>query len=41
MDGTYEGLASLLVNQLERSLMFGVTNQDHSLSGMVFSPLQL
>jgi len=40
LDGTYEGLASLLVNQLGRSLMFGVTNQDHSLSGIVFSPLQ-
>ena len=40
LDGTYEGLASLFVNQLERSLMFGVTNQNHSLSGIVFSPLQ-
>lgn len=39
-DGSYEGLASLLVSQLERSLIFGITNQDHSLSGMVFSPLQ-
>ena len=40
LDGTYDGLASLFVNQLERSLMFGVTNHDHSLSGIVFSPLQ-
>ena len=40
LDGSYEGLASLLVAQLQRSLMFGVTNQDHSLSGMIFSPLQ-
>ena len=40
LDGSYEGLASLLENLLERSLMFGMTNQDHSLSGIVFSPLQ-
>lgn len=39
LDGSYEGLASLLLGQLQRSLMFGITNQVHSLSGMVFSPL--
>lgn len=40
LDGAYKGLASLLVDQIQRSLMFGVTNQVHSLSGMVFSSLQ-
>jgi hypothetical protein len=40
MDGTYKGLASLSETLPDRRLIFGVTNQDHSLSGMVFSPLQ-
>jgi hypothetical protein len=40
LDGAYRGLATFSVTQPHRYIMFGVTNQDHSLCGMVFSPLQ-
>jgi hypothetical protein len=42
LDGAYKGLASLFEFESlpPRKLMFGLTNQDHSLSGMVFSSLQ-
>jgi hypothetical protein len=39
MDGAYKGLASLSETLPDRRLIFGVTNQDHSLSGIVYSPL--
>jgi len=40
LDGSYEGLATLDEPLTQRRLMFGITNEDHSLSGMVYSPLQ-
>jgi len=40
LDGSYKGLATLDEPLIQRSLMFGVTSEDHSLSGIVFSPLQ-
>ena len=40
LDGDYEGLASLFETLPMRNIMFGTSNKDHSLSGMVFSPLQ-
>ena len=40
LDGTYKGLASLFNALPSRSLMFGITNQEHALSGIVFAPLQ-
>ena len=39
MDGAYKGLASLSETLPDRRLIFGVTNQDHSLSGIVYSTL--
>lgn len=40
LDGSYKGLATFHETQIQRSLMFGVTNEYHSLSGEVYSPLQ-
>jgi len=40
LDGSYEGLATLSETQPQRSLMFGTSNEEHSLSGIVFSSLQ-
>lgn len=39
LDGSYEGLATFDEPLIQRRLMFGVTSEDHSLSGIVYSPL--
>ena len=40
LDGVYDGLASLFETGFDRSLMFGTSNQEHSLSGILKAPLQ-
>ena len=39
LDGTYDGLATLLESSLERRLIFGVSTPEHAFSGILTAPL--